>query len=328
VKASVKPFTQSLQAEAALMLNDYAVRALTPYTGRYAGRAVNQDSTLDVSIAYRIENNKLHADHKVLAQKFKFAEKIPSKDALHLPFGLAVALLKDTKGNIDVSLPVKGDISDPKFEYWHILGQVAVNFFMKIVTSPFTVLGGLVPAKGAGTKELNTVSFAPGDSVISPSQKEQLMRLVAAMKERPQLSLRINGSYDPEVDWNSLKAKVLEMELAEKRAKKTVSENSFYGDKYKTVFGSDNYKALKLRFAKGKGSDDPGLIAEMKRLIISKMPVNNHDLKELARARAAAVQQSLAAQGFDVSRAKIGSVRTELAIMQEIPTELELTVVQ
>ena len=38
-----------------------------------------------------------------------------SQDALNLPIRLAVALLKDSRGVIDLRMPVSGSLSDPQF---------------------------------------------------------------------------------------------------------------------------------------------------------------------------------------------------------------------
>ena len=93
---------------------------------------------------YNIADNKLVASHKILVQRFEFGDKVESKDALHLPFGMAVALLEDPQGKINISLPVHGDMSDPEFEYFHLIGQVARNFFMKLVTKPFSFLASAI----------------------------------------------------------------------------------------------------------------------------------------------------------------------------------------
>ena len=151
IDAQVKPFVQPLDLEALFTLDQYAMAVLSPYVGKYTGRELAQGK-LEFKMNYRISDNKLVASHKLLIQHFDFGKKVESKDALGLPFGLAVALLEDPKGRISISLPVKGDLSDPKFEYWHLVGQVARNFFLKIVTKPFSVLasvvgGGAVPRK-------------------------------------------------------------------------------------------------------------------------------------------------------------------------------------
>jgi len=111
-EALIEPFAQPLRLEAAFSLNNYALQALTPYAGKYTGHAV-QDGKLDVNMTYRIADNNLKASHKLIIQNFGFGEKVDSKDALNLPFGLAIALLEDQQGRIKISLPVSGDISDP-----------------------------------------------------------------------------------------------------------------------------------------------------------------------------------------------------------------------
>lgn len=325
IDAAFMPFKQPLEAEASFTLNDYAARALSPYTGKFTGRAVSTDGKLDVSIAYRIVGGRLNAEHKLMAQRFDFAEKVPSKDALNLPFGLALALLKDRNGLIDISLPVSGEMTDPQFKYFHVLGQVAANLFMKLVTSPFKALTALVPSGGAETKELNSVVFAPGDTVIAPAQQRKLELLFAAMKERPGLSIEINGSYDPAADWDALKARAFEEEIA---ARGAASPAAYCAEKCVSLYEEEDLSALQARFAGGSAADEQALAAEMKRLVLEKYPADTARLKELARTRAQAVRDALVTAGCDPARIKTGSVRTALAILQAVPTNLTLTAAQ
>jgi hypothetical protein len=131
----IKPFVQPLELETTFSLNGYAMNILSPYVGKYTGRSL-KDGNLEFRMVYRIANNKLTASHKVLVQRFEFGQKVASKDALPLPFGLAVALLEDPQGRINISLPVTGDLSKPNFRYWPLVGQVVRNFFTGLVTKP------------------------------------------------------------------------------------------------------------------------------------------------------------------------------------------------
>jgi hypothetical protein len=323
--AQLKPFVKPMQMEAAFTLSDYAMRALTPYVGKYTGRAVKDGGRLDVQISYRIENNKLKAGHKVLVQNLDFGEKYDSRDALRLPFGLALALLKDTQGRIDVSLPVKGDLSDPKFEYFPLLGQVAVNFFMKLVTSPFKALALLAP-DGSDMKEPGVLSFAPGVSELSEAGTRKIELLYAAMKARPGLSFRINGGYDPDADWNAIKTKVFEEDIAGRLKDQSATESSVYETLYSARFTPDEFQLLKGSFTKDAVTDEAAFTAEMKRRLIEKSEVDKTALEALARARADAVYAALVTAGMDSARVKQGSVRPAIAIMNKVPTEFVLTV--
>ena len=147
VEARLKPLQQPLQAETAINLNNYALKVLTPYIGKYTGREL-ADGKLDLKLTYRIGDNQLTAEHKLLIQHFEFGQKVQSPDALPLPFGLAVALLEDPEGKINISLPVKGDLHDPQFEYLPLLDQGLRNFFVKLVTKPFSVMASLIGGGG------------------------------------------------------------------------------------------------------------------------------------------------------------------------------------
>ena len=103
----LKPLAQPLDVETTFSLNGYALDVLTPYVGKYTGHEL-KDGKLDLTMDYRISDNKLTASHKFLIQRFEFGKSVESKDALHLPFGLAVALLEDSQGKINIALPASG----------------------------------------------------------------------------------------------------------------------------------------------------------------------------------------------------------------------------
>ena len=325
-EALLKPFVQPLQMEAVFSLNNYALRALTPYVGKYTGRAVKEGGKLDVKVDYRVADNKLIAGHKVLIQRFNFGEKVESKDALSLPFGLAVSLLEDPQGRIDISLPVTGDISDPKFEYFHLLGQVAKNFFIKLVTAPFKILLAIVPMGAGSTEDLGSVSFVPGSTVLSEVDKQKLQLLVKVMKERPKLSLEINGSFDPEADWKSMKTQAFDTEFANMRKNSTRPDFRLYEDMYKFRFGMTGYWELARKYTSKGKLDEETLKAEMKRQVIEKGAPDRAALEALARARAKTVYDAIVAAGFDPARVKTGNSRAAQMSLGIVPLEFTLTV--
>ena len=51
-----------------------------------------------------------------MLDQFTFGDKVDSPDAMKLPVRLAVALLKDRHGVIDIELPIAGSLDDPEFK--------------------------------------------------------------------------------------------------------------------------------------------------------------------------------------------------------------------
>ncbi|MEG6658976.1 membrane biogenesis protein, partial [Pseudomonas aeruginosa] len=126
-----------------------------------------------------------------------------------LPVKLAVALLKDTKGNIDIQLPVAGDLNNPEFSVMPIVWQTLRNLVLRAVQAPFKFIAGLA---AGGNEDLGTVPFAAGSDELTPEAQANLDKLADALKERPALRLEVEGVASAAADGPSIGAKRLELE--------------------------------------------------------------------------------------------------------------------
>jgi hypothetical protein len=322
----LEPLAKPLQMEMTFALNDYAMQILTPYTGKYTGHQL-KDGKLDLVMEYRINDNKLTASHKILIQRFQFGQSVESKDALPLPFGLAVALLEDPQGHINIALPVTGDMSDPKFQYLHLIGQVVSNFFIKLVTAPFSFLGSMLGASDSGTDELGYVKFLPGKADLSAHEKKKLSTLIKGLKERPKLHLEINGSYDPDMDWKAIQLAVFTKDYNELRKISSRSDGKVYQLLYQRRFGIRALWALAKKYKYGVGSyDDAKLDEEIKRQLIENAPPDLEALGLLAQARSQVVHDYLLSSDFKTQRLSVGQQQATQGTMGYVPLEFTLTV--
>ena len=325
VEAMVRPWSQPLELETDFQLSGYALHVVTPYTGKYTGRAVS-DGKLDLKMVYRISDNKLAATHKLLIQKFTFGQKVESKDALGLPFGLAVALLEDPQGRIAITLPVNGDMSSPQFHYFHLVGQVARNFFMKLVTKPFTFLASILGSE-SGVEEMGYTRFAPGQSVLSNEDKVKLDTIIKGLKERPKLFLQVCGAYDPDTDWKLMKQEALDKEYKQLRENSRWPDSRLYQTMFVPRFGRMAYSRLEQKYRlPNRQYDSEKMDAEVKRMLLEEGKPDRAVLESLAQARAKTVFDYIAASGFDSARLGIGTSGEAQASMGFVPMELNLTV--
>jgi outer membrane protein OmpA-like peptidoglycan-associated protein len=326
-QTTIMPFVTPLQMESTFTLSDFDLQVLTPYVGKYTGREVS-DGTLNVRMAYNISDNKITATHKVLIRKFEFGGQVESKDALNLPFGLAVAILEDSNGRIDISLPVSGDMSKPDFKYWPFLGQAVRNFFMSLVTKPFMFLANMM-GSDAGTQELGYVLFVPGRADLTEKGEAVLARLAEGLKNRPKLSLEINGSYDPQADWKAISADIFARDYDDlKRQAPRRDEKWILQSLYQRRCGIQALWSMikDLNKKAGGTASQETINAEIKRRLIDEAPVDAAAFSELAGKRAQAVYDKIVAAGFDRPRVFIGKPRQVQADMGEIPLEFTLTV--
>jgi len=322
----IKPLEMPLEMETTFSLNDYALGVLTPYAGKYTGREL-RNGKLDLKMDYRIGGNKLIASHKVLIQRFEFGNNVASKDALHLPFGLAVALLQDSQGKIKITLPVSGDMSNPKFQYTHLMFQVIRNFFLNLVTKPFSFLASTMGVSDNGTDELGYVRFVPGKTELTDKQKQRLLLLIKSLKEHPKLRLEIEGGYDPQADWKTMQANIFNRDYEALKKISTRSETKNYQLLYQRRFGIRALWALAKKYKAGVGNyDDSKLDPEIKRQLIENAPPDVEALKSLAQSRAQMVYDFLLKSNFDAKHLTIGHPQSTQISMGYVPTEFTLTV--
>ncbi|MDR2838204.1 MAG: DUF748 domain-containing protein, partial [Azonexus sp.] len=267
------------------------------YSGKYAGYAIEK-GTLSLDLAYKLENNQLTANNKVFIDQFTFGEPVASPDATQLPVNLALSLLKNNKGEIDVELPVSGSLDDPQFSVGGIIFRVIGNLIVKAVTSPFALLGSMF----GDSEELSRLDFAPGRSRIGESQAKALETLAKALNERQALKLDITGLIDPEPDREGLKEVALERAIrVECRKGKGDATAMEFSDTERLACLSEVYKAAKFpkpRNMVGFQKDLPA--EEMEKLILANTVIEDEDLRKLARQRAENVRAWLTDQGHVV----------------------------
>jgi hypothetical protein len=298
---------------------------LTPYSGKFAGRKIDSGK-LSVDLKYKIDKSRLAGDNQIVVERLALGEKVESPDAVNLPLDLAVALLEDTNGVIDLGLPVSGNLDSPEFRFGALIWKAFANFITKIVTSPFRALGALVP--GGGDEAFNTIAFDPGRPDVPPPEKEKLARLAGALQKRPQIKLSVQGRYHPQIDLAELRIMNLSRNLTARLGQKPVpgedpgpvdfsspETGKALEAMFAERFGADALRALKAELkaadeksqrdatAKGAaaaedGSDDPGRNAKIlfDRLAAAE-PVDDGALARLADARAQAVVAELGEAG-------------------------------
>jgi len=207
VTGQINPLSNDLYSDVALLFKSIDLTPASPYMGKYAGFPI-QKGKLHLDLHWRLSSNELKAENKVVVDRLTLGQATKSPDATKLPVKLALALLTDRNGKIDLDVPLSGRLDDPKFRVWPIIWQVVMNLLGKAATAPFTLLGKLI---GGGAEDLGFIDFAPGSSDLNPAGLEKIQKLAKALHERPALAVEIAPSVDPVADRDALaKVKLLE----------------------------------------------------------------------------------------------------------------------
>ena len=183
---------------------------MTPYSGHFAGYKIDKGK-LSVDLSYKVDQRKLNAEQHFVIDQLQLGDPVQSPDAVHLPLKLAIALLKDRNGVIDLPLPITGSLDDPQFKVGPIIWHALVNLLEKAVTAPFAAIGRLFG--GGHGEEMKFIDFAPGSAALDASSKQKLDALTKALQEHNQLQLDVPIVYSQELDGPVLAKQELDQKL-------------------------------------------------------------------------------------------------------------------
>jgi uncharacterized protein involved in outer membrane biogenesis len=186
ITGQVNLLSAAVFTDIALTFRNMELTTFNPYSGKYAGYNISKGK-LTTELHYKIDNRKLDAQHHIVLDQLEFGAATDSKEAVPLPVRLAVALLKDRNGVIDLNLPITGSLDDPQFRVGPIIWQAFVGLLTKIVTAPFALIGSLF---GSG-EELAYIDFNAGSAMLAADQQDKIAKLAKALAERPQLKLDV-----------------------------------------------------------------------------------------------------------------------------------------
>ena len=314
IAGELNPLAKPLALDIQGHMRDLELPPLSPYSVKYAGHGIERGK-LSVDVAYKVlPDGQLTASNKLVLKQLAFGDEVKGAPA-SLPVRLAVALLADRNGVIDVELPISGSLNDPDFSLGPVILKVIGNLVMKAITAPFSLLAS---AFGGGDEQ-GAVAFAAGSSQLNAQSREQLDKLAQALADRPALKATVIGWALPQQEEDGWKEQQLQaMLLAEKR-REAVQEGKDaaaiaqvpaeeYPALLKRVYQrADNLK--KPRNLVGMAKDLPQ--AEMKKLLLDSIAVPDNAMQALALARSVAVRDYLAAHKVPSDRLFIGASKLQ-----------------
>ena len=217
IKGEISPYLGNFNID--LKFDGMPMPLVTPYMVQFAGYKIEKGK-LTMGLHYQVEKGQLKASNNILIDQLELGEQVDNPNAVSLPLGLAIALLKDSDGKIKLDVPLTGSLEDPKFDIGGIIVDALVNVLTKIVTSPFNALASL-----AGSDEdLSTVSFAPGKDALDAKETGKLDGVAKALKEKPVLNIEVKGAAFEEQDWPILREEALLDQLKKTKAEQLSEE--------------------------------------------------------------------------------------------------------
>ncbi|MBP7580470.1 MAG: DUF748 domain-containing protein [Vogesella sp.] len=294
IRGSLSPLDVTRDLDMALNFRNIPLGSLNPYAMTFAGWKIT-DGRLGTELRYLLQDRQLKGDNRMVVDNIQLGEEVADYQGTRLPLRLAVAILEDSDGRIDLSLPVAGSLDAPDFSYGHLVWQALRNVLVKVATAPFRALFG-----GEGFDEIYADA---GDDRIPPPEREKLHKLAEVLAKRPKLSLALGGGYDADADAAALVRQQVDRDILQRAAYKLHADEplpvpdlgdpavrSAVGDAYSVQFGRIAWLKRVATTA-----DTPARAQAMRTELLAARKVDDKALQALANARASAARQLLLA---------------------------------
>jgi hypothetical protein len=210
VRGDLNPFAPADNTDVNVVFRNVDMVPASPYSMKFAGYKV-AEGKISLDLQYKVHDRRLEGNNQIVIDKLTLGERVDSPDALKLPLQLAIALLKDKDGRIELGLPVTGDLGDPQFSYGAIIWKAIGNVLAKIVTAPFRALGSLFGGSG---EKLEAINFDAGSDKLLPPEREKLKQVAQILGQRPQLRLSVPAQYGETADGAALRSRAVRLEVA------------------------------------------------------------------------------------------------------------------
>ena len=280
ITAKLFPFELKQNTDIKLDFKDIDLTDITPYSGQFVGYKIKKGK-LNLNLNYSVADSKLNGSNFINFDSLTLGEKVDSKDAVNLPLSLAISILSDQNNQINIDLPVEGNLDDPDFKYGGVIWAAVKKLFADITLAPFRFLGN---ALGLGSKDLSSIDFLAGSSELISSEAPKIADFIKLTGSKPKMKLSITPTYS-KLDESFYKNKKLDQKINQIIASS----------------GKDYIAVLNELVPNLKDRSEKALREEA----LKGIEVDKAKLVELANERANAVKEALIKAGLEAGRINI-----------------------
>jgi hypothetical protein len=164
---------------------DFLVVFISPYSFFHTAHAFIDGKALYEGNV-EIHDRQITSENRIVVEQIEVGKKGFADPPIKLPVRLAVAILRDVNGDIELELPVSGDLDDPKFNYWPAVLQVLENNLEKIVTAPYRLFASMF---SVDQEDLERVQWTYGQFQLEKPQEKSMRSIAKVLGQKSELAL-------------------------------------------------------------------------------------------------------------------------------------------
>ncbi len=293
IKGAINPFSPDKNTQMQVKFDNLELTTLTPYSSKFAGYRIDKGK-LSLDLHYNVVNRQLVAKNKIVLTQLRLGDRVDSPDAKNLPLRLAIALLTDSNGVIDLDIPISGSLDDPQFKVAPIIWQALVSVVTKVATAPFRFIASLI----GGGDDMDSMAFSAGDAQLNSEVIGKLSAVADALTKRPSLSLELRGTFDAVADTQAIKTVMFNRLLSAHMVKNNqeLTALSVWYAESKSDKALAEFRALHLKPTKNSEElalSQSNYIQALRNELVDLQLVSEGELRQLAIERAKAMRSHL-----------------------------------
>jgi uncharacterized protein involved in outer membrane biogenesis len=279
-----------------LQTQDFDLLWINPYAQRFLGYQI-QRGQLALDLDYQTKGDELQALNKIALNKPVLGRATPNPDAIDAPLQTALSLLRDTRGNVQLDVPVSGRLNDPQFDLSDATGQVLLGLIGSAVSAPFTLL---VDAVLDTSLDDNTqqVRFPPGSLEVPEAEQNKLQQLRDVLGEHPEIRMELATLLVPDKEQSALRERELERLLRLEKAAQGIRAGNPVKAEGLTLSAKDRDDLLWVLYRRRVAKEMDLSPEQARSALLNTIRVPEEDLKALALQRAYNVRNLLLGKGF------------------------------
>jgi len=287
-----------------------ALTPFNPYATRFSSYSI-ASGKLSASTKASFDKGDYYADNWITLHDFDVeggAGESLFQQQFGIPLSMALALLRDVNGNIDLGIPVSGGAEGTKIGLGTVIRTALQHAILNALASPLKLVGAVF---GGGDEKKSLapqpIEFLPGRAEFAPASSDQVTQLGELLASRPGIGVTLDTAVTEEdVRW-----------LREQGLLETWNNQSLFAK-----LGSLTQKGTRDRVRdalEARAKDEPGELSpeDAKALDdwLGEQPaIAPARVRALAEARLQRLQQQLQeGSGVESNRIKLAEPTAELA---------------
>lgn len=202
LKGALTPLQESVEGKLDLVVKGVELTKVSPYAEKAIGYAIGSGQfNLDTAVV--LVNGRMQATNEVLLKQLVLTpvneELIASvSKQFTMPIGISLGLLKDSDGNIELSVPLEGDLNDPSVNVAYVVRLALVQAikkgslsYLKYAIQPYGAILLVGETLGEMAMEVTVapLGFVAGSSDIVEQDQSFLPKFAVLLNSVPEKSV-------------------------------------------------------------------------------------------------------------------------------------------